>query len=198
MNRLSSSIRDISRYLSEREISFAIVGGIAVSAHTEPRFTRDVDLAINVADDRDAEALVRYLQGVGFRVLAVVEQEETKRLATVRLQSSIEGRSGVVVDLLFASSGIESEIVKHAEELEVFDGLRVPVAAVGHLIALKVLARDDENRPQDAVDLKALINGANEKEIERARIALERIKELKFNRGRDLMSLFESALQVFH
>jgi hypothetical protein len=32
-----------------------VVGGLAVSARTEPRFTRDVDLVIAVSDDQSAE-----------------------------------------------------------------------------------------------------------------------------------------------
>jgi hypothetical protein len=32
----------------------------------------------------------------------------------------------------------------------------VPVARIGHLMALKVLARDDRRRPQDFDDLRAL------------------------------------------
>jgi hypothetical protein len=56
---------------------------------------------------------------------------------------------GPVIDLLFASSGIESEVVGDAEPLELLPGLRIGVARTGHLTALKVLARDDVNRPQD-------------------------------------------------
>ena len=35
---------------------FAVVGGLAVSARTEPRFTRDVDVAVAVANEAAAEA----------------------------------------------------------------------------------------------------------------------------------------------
>ena len=48
--------------------------------------------------------------------------------------------SGVVVDLLFASCGIEPELVRDAEPLEVFEGLTLPVARLEHLLAMKVLA----------------------------------------------------------
>ena len=37
------------------EIDTALVGGIAVSTRTEPRFTRDLDFAVAVADDAAAE-----------------------------------------------------------------------------------------------------------------------------------------------
>lgn len=43
------------------------------------------------------------------------------------------------MDLLFASSGIEHEIVAAADPLEVLPDLTVPVARTGHLIALKPL-----------------------------------------------------------
>ncbi len=66
------------------------------------------------------------------------------------------GCRGRVVDVLFASSGIEPEIVRSAEAIEILPGLVVPVARTGHLIALKLLARDDESRPQDLADLRSL------------------------------------------
>jgi hypothetical protein len=38
--------------------SFALVGGLAVAARAEPRFTRDVDLVLAIERDVDAEHLV--------------------------------------------------------------------------------------------------------------------------------------------
>jgi hypothetical protein len=49
------------------------------------RFTRDVDLVIAVAGDRDAEQVVHALQQRGYDVQALVEQEAAGRLATARL-----------------------------------------------------------------------------------------------------------------
>jgi len=47
----------------------------------------------------------------------------------------------MIVDLLFASSGIEAGIIAAATTLEVLPGVHAATAAIGHLIALKVLAR---------------------------------------------------------
>src|SRR5262249_57193065 len=66
----------------------------------------------------------------------------------------------VMVDVLFATAGIEPEIVAAAEVLEVLPGILMPVATAGHLVVLKLLARDDENRPQDATDLPGAAPGA--------------------------------------
>jgi predicted nucleotidyltransferase len=132
-----------------------LVGGLAVSARTEPRFTRDIDLVIAVAGDRDAEGLVHDLQGRNYRAQTILEQEAIARLASARLVPVAEDETGTVLDVLFASSGIEPEIVVAAEPLEILPHLRVPVATIGQLIALKLLARDDRLRPQDRVDLNA-------------------------------------------
>lgn len=82
--------------------------------------------------------------------------------------------------------GIEPEVVVAAELLEVFPGGTVPVAQMGHLIALKLLARDDRTRPQDAADLRALRDVAPEAEIARARLAVSLIHQRGYARGRDL------------
>jgi predicted nucleotidyltransferase len=189
LNRLEGALVAASAALSNRR--WALVGGLAVSVRCEPRFTRDIDLAVAVANDADAEALVRSLLNDGYRVLATVEQEAVGRLATVRLGVPGETAAGVVVDLLFASSGIEPEIVASAEPLEVFDGLTVPVARTGDLIALKLLSQDDR-RPQDAIDLQALAAGADDAERTRARNGVAQIVARGFARGRDLSADLEA------
>jgi hypothetical protein len=72
------------------------------------------------------------------------------------------------VDLLFASSGIETEIVREAEWLEVLPGLTMPVARTGHLVALKLLSVNEIDRPQDVIDLRALMRGMTDDEVARA------------------------------
>jgi hypothetical protein len=186
MTRLESALATLLRDLARHRIDVALVGGLAVSTRAEPRLTRDVDLAVAVTGDDQAEQLVQALLTAGYATLAVVEQETTHRLATVRVSLPGESARGVVGDLLFASSGIEPIVVTEAEPLEVFSGLVVPVARVGHLIALKLLSRDDHTRPQDVADLRALFQVVTEPELQRAREAVRRIEEGGFARGRDL------------
>ena len=66
---------------------WAIIGGLAVSARAVPRFTQDVDFAVSVATDDEAESIVHRLQVRGYAVGMLVEQDEKGRLATVRLIS---------------------------------------------------------------------------------------------------------------
>lgn len=75
MNRIAAALAATHDALARASVRSALVGGLAVSVRTEPRFTRDVDLAVAVSDDREAEAVVRHLIDASYRVLAVVEQE---------------------------------------------------------------------------------------------------------------------------
>lgn len=135
--------------------------------------------------DAEAEALIHDLQLRDYHVEAVVEQEAVGRLATVRLTLSSEPRTPVV-DLLFASSGIEAEVVAGGEPIDLLPQLRMNVARTGHLIALKVLSRDDVQRPQDLGDLRALLRVASPAELTRARESLALIATRGYHRGRDL------------
>lgn len=194
MNRLFRVLADVSDILDAQSRSWALVGGLAVSARTEPRFTRDLDLVVSVTTDEGAEALVRSFLGDGHTVLSTVEQDATGRLATVRLQPPGEVGDGVVVDLLFASSGIEPEIAAAAERCDLVEGLVVPIARIGHLIAQKVLSRDDDTRPQDIADLRALLAEATPPDLSQAREALLLIRDRGFSRQRDVLAEYERLL----
>lgn len=179
-------LRRLERDLGSAGRSWALIGGFAVSARAGARFTRDVDLAVAVRDDADAEELVGRLLRDHYQLTASIEQDATGRLATVRLLLPETVDSGSPADLLFASSGIEYEIVGAAEPLEILPGLTVPVARTGHLIALKLLSRDDERRPLDAADLLALRAVADAAQLGLAQQAVELIVARGYHRGRDL------------
>lgn len=195
LSRLAGALERVTIALGELGAQFALVGGLAVSSRTEPRFTRDVDLAIAAASDEEAEALLYALMQRGYTPIAVVEQKATGRLATARLVFTGETEDSVVVDLLFASSGIEADVVARATRLVVLPALSVPVATIGDLLALKALARDDRCRPQDAADLRALLVEATPTDLAEARAAAAEVTRRGFHRGRDVEGEVERAIR---
>lgn len=197
MNQLEVLLSQIATLLDDQHQAWALVGGLAVSVRTEPRFTRDLDLAVAVVDDQSAEALVHSLNSAGFRAMATVEQELTHRLATARLAPFGDKPHGMMLDLLFASSGIEAEICAEAERLQVFQQIFVPVARVHHLIVLKSLARDDRTRPQDSADLRQLISVAHESDLAAACDSARLIEKRGFNRSRNLVEAVTNAWHEF-
>jgi len=192
LNPVERALKRIFSELGDAGVPCALIGGLAVSARAEPRTTRDVDVAISADGDAAAEQLVFYLQNRGYVVGMLLEQEKTGRIATVRLTRNSE--RSVYIDLLFASSGIEPEIVAAAEELAVLEEVTVRVATRAHLIAMKVLARDDRHRPQDFDDLRALLADASESELTTVREALALVESRGFNRGRHLGEDFTRAI----
>jgi hypothetical protein len=178
---LEEALRQIVGDFHDRGWPWALVGGLAVCARAEPRPTADIDIAVAVPDDAAATARVGELLAAGYRSRESVLHDQTGRLATVRLLSPVAG--DVAVDLFFASSGVEAEVVRAAESLEVPPGLTIPVARIGHLIAVKLCWRRSEKRDRD---LRTLIERADAEDLEDARHLIALITERGYHRGRDL------------
>jgi hypothetical protein len=191
---LLSVLRLIAEALDSQRHPWALVGGLAVSIRCEPRFTRDIDLVVAVVDDMAAEALVSNLVAGGFHLRLSLEHQALGRLAAVRLTPPGEPEEGVVVDLLFSSSGIELDICDEADRMAVEPGFTVPVAQAGHLVAMKVLSLSPD-RPQDALDLHALLAGLGDVDRERARRSAARIEALGANRSKRLSAEVERLLE---
>ncbi|MBY0274611.1 nucleotidyl transferase AbiEii/AbiGii toxin family protein [Candidatus Binatia bacterium] len=187
MTQLQRALAQIASDLTEMGSPFALIGGLAVSLRAEPRMTRDIDLALGVGDDAAAEGVIRGLLGRGYRVVHQLEHDSTGRLASVRVKPPGQPRYGIVVDLLFASSGIEREVVEAADLLEVLPGLRLPVATREHLVALKLLA----GRRLDLVDVETLLPTIEPRGHDLIRSSLEVIAARGFARGKDLRSVYQ-------
>lgn len=189
MIHLQAALTQIELQLRRFSVPCALIGGLAVSARAEPRTTRDIDLMVAVFGDQEAEELVKNLVANGYRHRedSVLEQMATDRLATVRLESP-QTAGATVVDLMFASSGIEGEIVQSAERIP---GFAIPIATTGHLIALKILA----GRPQDLADLVSLVRVADRTDLNQARDALDLIERRGYDRGKDLQKELTLFLQ---
>jgi predicted nucleotidyltransferase len=182
MNAVERALRDFLE-VRPSDIDIALVGGVAVSVRIEPRFTRDLDFAVAVANDDEATHYVFRLRQLGYEVLSALENVSTTRLSMIRLRRAARGP---IVDLLFASCGIEREIVEAAQPLEIGAGIVFEVAQIGHLIAMKLVSRDDKRRPRDQQDLVDLAGAADAEEWRRASEAVELIHARGFSRGRDL------------
>jgi hypothetical protein len=175
--------------LARLGVPFALVGGLAVSVRGEIRFTRDIDLAVLCASDRDTERLAADLAAAGYEIAALVEHEKRGRLSTVRLRS----RSRIYVDLLAASSGIEGEVIATATVVDIPNVGELRVARAEELLVTKVLSMSDA-RPQDRLDARGLIltNPGLDLESVRARLAL--IRDRGFDRDEDLETKLEAVL----
>ena len=174
----------------------ALVGGLAVSARTRPRATLDVDVAVAVTTDKDAEQVGYLLSQYGYRLRDTLEDTNTGYVSTLRFnhpRDPMEAKEPTI-DLLFSSSGIEAEVVKEATPIRSRSGDDLPVAQIPHLIAMKTLSERDDRR-KDREDLGALIRAASKPQLEKAAELVALIEERGYNRDKSLKELLMSFVQ---
>ncbi len=185
MNELVRTLQRLKRDFDSLHVRWALVGGLAVSARAVSRYTGDVDVAVAVSQDDAAERLAFEMQGKGYVVLAQIENELVGRLGTIRLAVPESVKTDLIVDLLFATAGIEPEAVEDSSQIAVMPNLSLPVASVASLIVFKLVS-ESISRPQDASDLLALVRASSPAEIESARFLIGLCTQRNFHRQKDL------------
>ncbi|MBX3275002.1 MAG: hypothetical protein KF729_32355 [Sandaracinaceae bacterium] len=140
---------ELGRILDEQGVDWMIVGGLAVGAWTEPRGTKDCDLAIAVP--ADTGAFERALERAGLRV-ARGDLTHAARGGSVRLQYARDAEPPLAIDLLCAGTEFEREALARRRRIEVL-GVRSYVVAPDDLVVYKLIA----GRPQDVADVDRLL-----------------------------------------
>lgn len=143
---LHQDFRDLLSVFDERQVKYLLIGGYAVSFHSRPRYTKDIDLWIAAEPEnfrRVYEALAIF--GAPRHVL--------EALRTLRPDEILYmGNPPVRVDILQNVSGAEfGEAFQRRVDTE-WDGVRVSIIGLDDLIAAKRAA----GRPQDLLDVEML------------------------------------------
>lgn len=192
VTRLRAALIRAATDLKSIDCRWSLIGGLAIAVRVAPRQTRDIDVAVAVDDEAEAEGVVSALFRRGYRQMegGIRQDRATGRLWVVRLITPGEDAEETVIDLLFYSSRIEPEIVAESEPVEVSPGLVIPVAKTGHLLALKLLA----GRTQDLADVETMMQVIEPEEIQRARQALRLIEVRQGILERDLQAELDQFL----
>lgn len=140
---LGETLGEVAAILEHVGARFAVIGGLAVSAHSEARATKDIDLAV-VADAETSERLTGEMSRAGF---AARMHGPPGPGAVIRFSRT--GADGITrwVDLLFAGTPFEERAVSRARLARVLNR-ELPIASVEDLLVYKLVA----GRPQDVVD----------------------------------------------
>ncbi|HUS62888.1 MAG TPA: nucleotidyl transferase AbiEii/AbiGii toxin family protein [Kofleriaceae bacterium] len=144
----SGLLADLARVLDDLGSPWMLVGGLAVGAWTEPRGTKDCDLALLV---RDAPALRRELAAVGLDE-ARGDLDRAASGGVVRLALRRPALPRLVVDLLCAGTPFETEALQRRRRSSVF-GVALPIVSPDDLLIYKLIA----GRPQDLADIDKLL-----------------------------------------
>lgn len=138
--------------LNEARIPYAVVGGIAMAFHDEPRFTKDIDLLI--AEDA-IESVRKIFEKVGYFESSAPWTFQSSNLTLHRFMRT-QGEDFLVVDILVGHEPQFEEVIRNAIKEDTEAGT-VRIARKEDLISMKQLRNSD----QDQVDIKRLRNDKN-------------------------------------
>jgi hypothetical protein len=155
------SLRDLAAALERAGARYLVAGGLAVNAHGYVRYTKDVDLVIQLSAG-NVERAFAALSSLGYKatvpIVATQFADPAQREAWIRDKGmkvlnfqSDQHRFAPVDVFVFEPFDFEQED-KEALQGEVAPGLVVRFVSITTLIAMKELA----GRPNDHVDVQHL------------------------------------------
>jgi len=126
-----SALLDVARALSQAEIPYALIGGIAVGIHSQvPRATQDVDVAVPSTAARDS--IISALEVAGFELVGQFAH-------SLNLRHASGERVQAAIDPAF------DEMIERAEEVLV-GGVVIRIVTAPDLLAMKERAAADPAR----------------------------------------------------
>lgn len=161
---MEREFRDIVKVLREakrREFirDFALTGALALSALSEPRATRDIDILISL----EKEKIKRLVEWLKYSKEYRLVKHHTGRPKD-RIKDLIEVPAGSTwIDLIVASSAVEEEAISNSLSISVFTVDKLKIVRPEYLIILKLLAGSE----QDYLDSAHLWNESIDKRLVR-------------------------------
>ena len=144
---MNSDLIELISTFNQFGIRYMIAGGHAVMYYCEPRYTKDLDIAV-ASTAEDVAKLKNALAQFGFAIPdSVIEEfrEPNKML--------VFGFAPNRVDILNQLKGIDFEEA-YSRRIDVdFEGIKISMISLTDLIATKTAT----GRPQDLLDLKQLV-----------------------------------------
>ena len=141
--RLTNALQKALAFLAAHQLSYAIIGGIALAHWGITRYTHDVDLKVLVPD-LDYEAVRKQILAA-FPQRARVHAPDNPLIMAVTIDE-------VIVDFLLAIPGYEHQIIERAVQRD-FGGWSAWICSAEDLIIQKVVA----GRSKDWPDVEGLL-----------------------------------------
>jgi hypothetical protein len=144
---------EVAHFLSEHDIPYAVIGGLAVQEWGSARLTVDADFTIATPLEGSAEIVRLITAQFPSRTPDPQTLAQRARMILVR------ARNGVEVDISLGLPGYEDELFRRAVEIEVDADKHVRVCSAEDLIIHKAVA----GRPQDTIDIEGVVLRQNKR-----------------------------------
>ena len=146
-NQFDGAIARVAKLLKSRNLTFALIGGLASSIRGQLRVTADIDIVID-CEVPEAIAMLEQLDDATFRPF--VEDAETS-IRQYYILPLKDVASETPIDLVIGASGFEKLVIQRAFKPK---GYPIPVATAEDLLLMKIMA----NRPQDQTDVQGIVS----------------------------------------
>jgi len=147
MRSLEEIIKLLCSYLDEKEIRYALVGGVTLPLLGAPRSTADIDIIVDIREEQ-VGGLTDFLASKGF----FASEQDLLAALEEKSHCTIEDKdSPYRIDLKGAYSTREKETLEHAKQLEVL-GIRVWMQDAEDGIAHKLLYGTEQDK-RDAMTI---------------------------------------------
>ena len=141
--------KELLSVLNAHRVKYLVVGAYAVSAHAQPRATKDLDIWVK-PDAENAKAVYESLARFGAPIEGLTFADFAERGPFFHIE-----REPVAVDILTEIPGVDFDVAWARRIEDVIDatsGLRASVISREDLITAKLAA----GRPQDLADVDAI------------------------------------------
>jgi hypothetical protein len=143
---LNQDFKEFIESLNDNGVRYLVVGGYAVALHGYPRYTKDIDIWVEMTAD-NASKILKALDQFGFGSLDVKESDFTVPNQMLQL-----GYPPGRIDILTTLPGVDFSECYSSRAIEEVDGVSV------NFIDLKNLKKNKKasGRHQDLADLENL------------------------------------------
>jgi hypothetical protein len=143
---LNQDFKEFVQLLNDNQVAYLVVGGYAVALHGHPRYTKDIDVWIEMNPDNSTK-VVKALEQFGFGSLGLIESDFLVPDQVIQL-----GYPPNRIDLLTTLSGVDFTTC-YASRIQVeLEGIRVNFIDLDNLKKNKKMS----GRLQDLADLENL------------------------------------------
>lgn len=129
--QLGKDFRDLLELLNQHQVRYLVVGGFAVAIHGTPRYTKDLDLWVEVSPE-NATRIVAVLDDFGFASLGLTANDFLDPDVVIQL-----GYEPNRVDFLTKLTGVDFAAAYPARSSTTIQGIVIPVIDVASLIRNK-------------------------------------------------------------
>jgi hypothetical protein len=147
MNEVLAAAQEVQAFLQEKQWTFCIIGGLALSRWGQPRTTGDVDVTLLTGFGSES-AYIDELLGK-FRP----RRENAREFALDNRVLLLHASNDVGLDIALAGLPFEKRLTSRAIMLDFGNGVMLRTASANDMVVLKAFA----GRPQDWIDVEGII-----------------------------------------